>query len=138
MKFRARAYKQTPIMRLPLVALIDVVLFLLFYFMIAASFTGEEKSLASTLGTEGKGGRGADLQPQIISVVVEGGKVRYRLGERSLDDRVALSFVLSQLPKQAGVIIKSASEAPIWATAAALQASKDAGFTKVSYVPTTK
>lgn len=138
MKFRARAFKQTPIMRLPLVALIDVVLFLLFYFMIAASFTGEEKSLASTLGTDGKGGRRADLQPQIISVVVDNGKVHYKLGERILDDRSGLVAVLNQLPKQAGVVVKSAGEAPIWAAAAALQASKDAGFTKVSYVPTTK
>jgi biopolymer transport protein ExbD len=138
MKFRARQYKRTPIMRLPLVALIDVVLFLLFYFMIAASFTGEENTLASTLGAEGKGGRSTDLQPQIVSVVVEGGKVGFRLGERWLDDRAALTNLLNQLPRQAGVIVKSAGEAPVWAAAAALQASKDAGFTKVSYVPTTK
>jgi biopolymer transport protein ExbD len=42
-------------LRLPLIALIDVVLFLLFYFIIAGNLAAEEGELASTLKTSSGG-----------------------------------------------------------------------------------
>jgi biopolymer transport protein ExbD len=38
-------------MRLPLIALIDVILFLLMYFLLAGSMEAEERELAATLGS---------------------------------------------------------------------------------------
>ena len=40
-------------MRLPLIALIDVILFLLMYFLLAGSLEGEERELASRIAAAG-------------------------------------------------------------------------------------
>jgi hypothetical protein len=49
--------------------------------------------------------------------------------------REALTGVLRQLPKEAGVVVRVRGDAPVAAAAAAQQACKDAGFTRISYVP---
>lgn len=123
--------------RLPLIALIDVVFFLLIYFVIAGTMAGEEAQLASALRADKQGkGKGSDLAPQILFVEPGStGRARFRLGERTMDDRPALTAVLKQLPKDNGVIIRVASGVTVESAAAALQASRDAGFQKVSYVP---
>ncbi len=135
---RGRAWVNPARHRLPLIALIDVVLFLLLYFMIAGSLAADEAELSSTLRSErAGGGRAADLQPQVILVdVTPDRQVVYRLGERVLKDRPALASLLRQLPKEGGVFIKANGAAPVGATAGALQACKDAGFTRITYVPT--
>jgi biopolymer transport protein ExbD len=122
--------------RLPLVALIDVILFLLIYFVMAGTLAPEESQLASALKTDKQGaGRGSDLTPQIVYVDGKGGVAQFRIGERTMPDRAALAVILKQLPKENGVIVKVAGDVPVAAAAAALQACKDAGFQKVSYVP---
>lgn len=124
--------------RLPLVALIDVVLFLLLYFMMAGSLAPVEANLSTTLKTDQRGSGAADLVPQIVNVEAPGGTVRFRLGDRAVPDRPQLTSLLSQLPKAGGVVVRVAGEAPVWSAAAAVQACKDAGFNKVSYVPASK
>lgn len=122
--------------RLPLVALIDVVLFLLLYFMIAGTLAGDESLLASALKTDKKGsGRGSDLQAQILYVESSPQGVRFRLGDRTAADRRGLDSILKQLPKENGIIVRVAPQARVDAAASALQACKDSGFQKVSYVP---
>jgi len=122
--------------RLPLIALIDVVLFLLLYFMIAGTSTGEESQLSSALKTDKRGsGRGSDLQSQVLYVEGAGDQTRFRVGERIMADKAALAPILRQLPKENGIRIRVAPEAKVAAAAAALQACRDAGFDKVSYVP---
>jgi len=122
-------------MRLPLIALIDVVLFLLFYFMIAGSLAPEESSLASTLGTDAKRKSAAgDLQPQILNVVVRESKIVFQIGDRAFDTEAGLRAMLAQLPREAGVVIKVANEVPVASAAIALQSCKDVGFSKVTYV----
>ena len=122
--------------RLPLIPLIDVVLFLLLYFMIAGTMAGEESMLASSLRTDKPGkGRGSDLQSQILFVEPAAGTARFRLGDRSVQDKSGLAVLLKQLPKESGIIVKVAPQVRVEAAAAALQACKDAGFQKVSYVP---
>src|SRR5262245_56204537 len=91
MRFRPRARKPHPSMRLPLVALIDVVLFLLFYFMVAGTFSGEESALSATLGTDAKRrAQPGDLQPQVLSVKSQGGKVVYQIGDRVVENDAAM------------------------------------------------
>ena len=122
--------------RLPLIALIDVVLFLLLYFMFAGTMTGEESLLSSSLRTDKPGkGRGSDLQSQILVVEPSGATARFRLGDRSVEDKAGLAVLLKQLPKDGGIIVKVAPQVRVEAAAAALQACSDAGFRKVSYVP---
>jgi biopolymer transport protein ExbD len=121
--------------RLPLVALIDVVLFLLLYFVMAGTLAPEETELPSALRTDRQGaGQGADLQPQILYVENTAGQTRYRLGERAVSDRPSLEALLKQLPRQTGVTVRVAPEVQVQAAASALQACRNAGFEKVSYV----
>ncbi len=124
--------------RLPLVALIDVVFFLLIYFVIAGTMAGEEAQLAAALRADKQGpGKGSDLAPQVLFVEPSAmaGRARFRLGDRSIEDKASLTSVLKQLPKENGVIVRVASGVTVDAAAVALQATRDAGFQKVSYVP---
>lgn len=122
--------------RLPLVPLIDVIMFLLIYFVMAGTLAAEESQLPSSLRTDKQGaGKGSDLSPQIVFVEAAAGAARFRIGERVMNDKAALAGVLRQLPKANGVVVKVTGGVPVEAAAAALQACKDAGFTKVSYVP---
>jgi biopolymer transport protein ExbD len=128
-----REYRVRP---LPLVSLIDVTMCLLMYFMIAGSLVAEESELSSTLRTQaGAAGAAQDLQAQLLLVEMADGKPRFRIGEWVANDREKLTGILARLPKQAGVIVRVSGDVPIEAAASALQASKDAGFSKVSYVP---
>ena len=138
MKFLRREDRRFEIekVRLPLIALIDVVLFLLLYFMIAGTMSGEESQLASALRTDKPGkGPGSDLQSQILFVEQAGANARFRLGDRSVQDKPGLASLLRQLHKESGIIIKVAPQVRVEAAASALQACKDAGFQRVSYVP---
>jgi biopolymer transport protein ExbD len=125
-----------PTPKLTLVALIDVCLFLLLYFMTASSFSGPEAELASGLKTEKPGvGASLDLPPLILEVSQDGGRATFRLGQRVSTDRASLRELLGQLPKQGGVVVRVAGDVPVAAAATAIQTCKDAGFVKVSYVP---
>jgi biopolymer transport protein ExbD len=122
--------------RLPLTAFIDVVLFLLLYFMLAGNLAMAESELSSGLKSEKQSGsKSADLTPQVVEVRLEDGRAVFRLGERQMTERSALTEVLRLLPKGNGVFVKVSGQAPVSAAAAALQACRDAGFAKISYVP---
>lgn len=123
--------------KLSLIALIDVVLFLLLYFMVAGNLSPEEKELPSTLrGDRGSGGRQEDLQPQIVNVQLGGdGKPEYRIGARAATDRDSLAAILRVLPKEGGVFVRTSGRVRVEAAAAALQACRDAGFVRITYVP---
>ncbi len=142
MNFRPRRLRVTRIPRLPLVALIDVVLFLLMYFMLATDFSGEASALASTLKAESRPGGSMSASASLVSQIVSvepgsqpGTEWVYRLGDRRIQSRTELVQVLKSLPKESGLVVKVAPTVPVAAAAAALQAAKDAGFSKVSYVP---
>ncbi len=122
-------------MRLQLVALIDVTMFLLLYFMLSASFSADEKALSTGLGVEGRGGKAGNLQTQVVQVTGESGLVAYRIGSRSVHDKVALESLLRLLPKEQGVVLRVSGSVPVEAAAGAIQAAKNAGFRRVSYVP---
>lgn len=138
MKFQRRKTSHLHVMRLPLVAFVDVVLFMLFFFIMAGSFGAEEARLASTLATDRRGGGtgGASLSSQVVRIEAEGARVIYRLGGRAISDRAELGRVLALLPKEPGVVVKAGDTVPVEAAAAALQLAHDAGFTKVSYAGT--
>ncbi len=134
---RTRSRIDPASLRLPLIALIDVILFILLYFMLAGTLAAEEADLATALRTEkGKPAAASDLIPQSLVVESVGGTPQFRLGERAVTDRASLVAMLSQLRKEMGVVIRVHGDVPVASAAMAVQACKDAGFTKVSYVPT--
>ncbi len=121
---------------LPIASLIDVVFLLLIYFIVTSSMVPAESFLSSSLRAESRaGGQAADLQPQIVLVDMVEGEPAFMLGGRTLRTRTQLWAILRQLPKEGGVFVKVTGRVPVSATAAALQACKDAGFRRVSYVP---
>jgi biopolymer transport protein ExbD len=127
---------ETALIRLPLVAFIDVVLFLLLYFVMAGSQAPAEGKLSSALAAEkrGPGAGTTDMTTQVLRIDVQGGRIRYRIGGREMFERNDLMTVLVALPKPPGIIVKVADDAPVQAAATAMQIIKDAGFVKVSYV----
>lgn len=124
--------------RLSLMALIDVVLFLLLYFMVAGTLSPPDGELSSALRSENAGQGGArDLSPQIVTVDPDAsGQAVFRLGPRTFTDRTTLTDVIRSLPKEGGIFVKVSGRVPVEAGASALQACKDAGFTRITYVPT--
>lgn len=133
---RRRRHREMSLIRLPLVALIDVVLFMLMYFVMAGTLSGSEATLASALGADrGGAGTGQKLAAQIIDVIPDGDRTVFRIGGRALADRAALADVVSRLPTAPGIIVRVSDRAPVSAAAAALQIARDAGFRRVSYVP---
>lgn len=126
---------------LPLISLIDVVFLLLVYFLVTSDFSQRERRLPSAVQTEGGGVRSVELQPQIIEIMpdadgAEGGLgVRFTIGQVVVRDQASLTAVLERLPREPGVAVRADPAAPIAAVAAALQAARDAGFEKRSYVP---
>jgi len=135
MLIRRSQRKEFKLPRLPLAAFIDVTLFLLLYFILASDFTKEESWLDSSISMDRRGGQAGNLQPQIVTVGVQNDKPLFYLGDRVFSDRSGLESVLRQLPKDDGVFIKVPGSVPVWAATMALQAARDAGFHKVSYVP---
>lgn len=123
-------------LRLPLVALIDVVLFLLMYFMVAGTMGAEEKEIAAALAVDKGGAARSAMLPTILTISREGPEnlLVFRLGERSFTSQAALSELLKSLPKDAGLVIKAGPTTTVADVAAAMQAGRGAGFTKMSFV----
>jgi biopolymer transport protein ExbD len=133
---RTRTRVDPASIRLPLIALIDVILFILLYFMLAGTLAAEEADLATALRTDkGAAASASDLAPQTLVVEAGGAGPQFRLGERVVADRASLLAVLGQLRPEVGIIIRVKGDVPVAAAATAVQACKDAGFTRVSYVP---
>ncbi len=124
----------THLPRLPLVAFIDVVLFLLLYFVLATNFVPEEKELATTLRGQAQGRSGSGLIPQVLRVEVSADAIVFRLGDRVTADREALVELLARLPKEGGLFIQVGERVPVGGAAKAIQAASEAGFSKISYV----
>lgn len=120
---------------LPLTSMIDVVFLLLVFFLVTANFAQKESKLPAALQTEGGGVRSSDLQPQIVQISVMNGQPIYTIGQVQCVDRATLESVLQQLPRDAGVAIKAEPDVPVQAIATALQAARNSGFSRRSYVP---
>ena len=138
---RGHAAKRTKLlelseMRLPLIALIDVILFLLMYFLLAGSLEADERELAASLAASSRGTDALvqDLEPQSVEVSPsKSGEVEYRVGARAVTTRQALLEILSSLPHEPGVVVRVSDGVSVGAAALAVQACRDAGFSKVSY-----
>lgn len=121
--------------QLPMTSFIDVVFLLLIYFMLTSQST-RESELSAALEAERRSGRQAsNLQAQVVHVERLEGVPGYRIGERVMRSPDQLEAILTQLPKDPGVFVRVAGDVPIETAAGALQAAKNAGFKKVSYVP---
>lgn len=131
MKFK-RTQRGAKMPRLQTVALIDVVLFLLLYFITATELAPPESQLSAALRTDARGSGSSSLVPQILTV---SRGPTYRMGDRTLASREALASLAERLPKAAGVVVRVTDDADAGSVAEAIQVFHDAGFLKISYVP---
>ena len=120
--------------RLQIASMIDVVFLLLIYFMLTTTLEPPESELTPALSAD-RPGQPTSLQPQTIEHERAGDVDAFRLGERVLSDQASLAAVLAELPKDAGVIVRAPDSVRVQWAAAAVQAARDAGFDKVTYVP---
>ncbi|RMD65561.1 MAG: biopolymer transporter ExbD [Planctomycetota bacterium] len=116
-------------------AMIDVIFLLLIFFMATTSLTPPESRLSPALAAERREAGASDLTPQIVRVRMQDGSPVFQFGARILRDKRSLTALLRTLPKEQGVFVKVEDDAPVEAAAAALQACRDAGFARVTYVP---
>jgi len=126
--------KMRQIGRLQMASMIDVVFLLLIYFMLTTTLDPPESELTPAL-TSSKPGTPTALQPQTIEHERSGDIDAFRVGQRVLADRDSLAAVLAELPKDSGVIVRAPDTVSVDWPAAAIQAARDAGFDKVTYVP---
>ncbi|MCA9300864.1 MAG: biopolymer transporter ExbD [Phycisphaerales bacterium] len=123
---------------LPLTSLIDVVFLLLVFFLLTASIMPPEEEIASSLKADQEGRGAQDFTPQVVNVESVDGEPGFRIGERLVRTREHLEAIITELPKEQGVFVRVAGDVPMDAAAAALQACKNVGFSKVTYVPRTR
>ncbi len=121
--------------RLPLIGMIDVFFLLLVYFLTSATITPPEEELAASLSAEKEDAAAASLEPQVVTVGAPAAGVgRFTVSGVSLGTQAELVSLLSSLPKEPGVFIRANDDARVDDVAAALQASRDAGFERITYV----
>lgn len=123
---------------LPMSSMIDVVFLLLIFFLVTSSFTQTERHLDPAVKVEesSAASAAADLEPAIVEVVRSANQTVFRLGAREFTKAADLTEVLATFDnKLEGAFVRVADDVPFGAAAAAIQACKDARYTKVSYVP---
>ena len=135
MRLRPQTANRSMIARLQLTSMIDVIFLLLIFFMVTTTFSDPESHLTPGLQEQRGSGRASDLEPQIVDVVKENGADVFRIGARLFMDKASLTAALRELPKEPGVFVRVSNDVSVAGAAAAVQAGRDAGFDKVSYVP---
>jgi len=121
--------------RVHITGMIDVIFLLLIFFMTTSTLAIPESQLSSALQTRRDAGQAADFQPIIVEAVQVAGAPAFRLGERVFRDPLELRRALRELPREQGVFFRVESGVSVGWIAAGVQACRDAGFTKVTYVP---
>jgi len=135
MRFVKHSKGNSELPELPMTSLIDVVFLLLVFFIVTVNFLREQELWSALQAEQRASGQAADLRPQIVLVQNKDGAPAFVIGDRVFRDKQSLTDLLVLLPKEGGVFVKVSGDVPIQAAAAALQATKDAGFIKVTYVP---
>lgn len=116
--------------------MIDIVFLLLVFFLVSTTHMPPETDLAPGLLAEQQDrASSTNLEMQIVEVKMIDGLPAYVIGERVVRDKPGLTAVLRALPKGPGVFVRCNDEMRTRHAAAALQACKDAGFERITYVP---
>lgn len=122
---------------LELASMIDVTFLLLIFFLVSTVLADPEDRLRPTLQTQRESASGSmsDFQPQIIRVLALDGGPAYKLGSNVYRKRAALADAIARFPTDLGVFVEVDDGVPVGFAVAAIQVARDAGFDKVTYVP---
>lgn len=117
-------------------SMIDVTFLLLIYFIVTTVFTPPEDQLTPALKVEqGSAVKDSDLEPQIVNVTTRDSQEVYEIGDQAIVDRRQLAIILKRLPNEPGVIVKVDNNVTVGFAIAAVQEARNAGFKRVTYVP---
>lgn len=117
-------------------SMIDVTFLLLIYFIVTTVFTPPEDQLTPALKVEqGSAVKDNDLEPQIVNVTTRDSQEVYEIGDQAIVDRRQLAIILKRLPNEPGVIVKVDNNVTVGFAIAAVQEARNAGFKRVTYVP---
>ncbi len=135
MRFTPAGRRQHNEARLNITPMIDVVFLLLIFFLTTTTFLDPESFLSPLIRTSDESAQASYLQPQVIRVDRIEGALRYIVGEQQLRNQAELTAVIAALPKEPGIFVEVTSRVSVDHAVAAVQAARDAGFEKVTYVP---
>lgn len=137
MKFRPKQSGVRNAVQLNLPSMIDVVFLLLIFFLFSSIINPSESQLTPGIQSQSAEGAssGRDFAPQVVLVEMLDGAPVYRIGSRVMRDRRELASVLRDLPRELGVFVRVDDAVPVGFAVSAIQVCRDAGYTKVTYVP---
>lgn len=135
MRFTPRGRRTHNETRLNITPMIDVVFLLLIFFIVTTTFIDPESSLDPLIKTTDAASAARYLEPQIVRVERLNNTPVYHLGELVISDQKSLTRTLSSLPREPGIFVQVTNDISVDFAVAALQAARDAGFEKVTYVP---
>ena len=123
--------------RLNLASMIDIIFLLLVFFIVNTVFVLPESHLDPNIQTEQEdaAAKAADFTPQVLNLELVGRDPVYRLGMRVVKDRDELQSMLELLPKDLGIFVYVDDRVPVGFCASAIQVCHNAGFEKITYVP---
>ena len=137
MKFGSSKRRSINKAALNMSSMIDVTFLLLIYFIVTTVLTPPEQELIPSLQVEeGTSTSQTELEPQIVNVKINGGQETYEIGGQLFTSRNDLSEVLVRLPLEPGLIVRVDGSTSVGFAIAAIQEARNAGFEKVTYVPT--
>jgi len=134
---RATRSSRGPI-SLGMTSMIDATFLLLSYFLFTTAIAEKESQLSSDVTGVRVEQRLPTLSPQIVDVDSDTAGTLFKIGAHEFRSRDELSALLRRLPREAGIVIRVHPRPDVAAVAAAMQAAHDAGFEKVSYVPSSR
>lgn len=116
--------------------MIDIVFLLLIFFLVNSSFRPSERQIASQLTDATATSATAEQDPLSIKIVAQETSFVYQVGARTFQTDSELQTWLQQWPaKSQTVLVFTPALAPVELSIAALNATRQAGFESVSYVP---
>lgn len=139
MKLTSRSGRHQSKIELQMASMIDVVFLLLIFFIVTSSFNKTERELNPAIKVQktAPAQAASDLAPAIVDVTRgAAGSYVYKVGGREMTSAAELTDVLRQFDnKLDGAFIRVEDDAPFQMAADAIQASKNARFSLVFYVP---
>jgi biopolymer transport protein ExbD len=139
MRLTSRSGRHSSKIELQMTSMIDCVFLLLIFFIVTSSFHKTERELDPAIKVQktSLSSASADLAPAIVEIVRNAaGTYIYKVGGREMTSTAELTEVLRQFDNKIdGAFIRVEDDAPFQMAADAIQASKNARFSLVFYVP---
>ena len=139
MRLTSRSGRHGSKIELQMTSMIDCVFLLLIFFIVTSSFHKTERELDPAIKVQKTSAAQAasDLAPAIVDITRgSAGSFIYKVGGREMTSAQELTEVLRQFEnKLEGAFVRVEDDAPFQMAADAIQASKNARFSLVFYVP---